>query len=224
MDTYSKGKMVVLYITVGLFWKECKTSKTNHKMGEFTLQCFSISSKFPRILSNRFHKLQYKKAWAAVHGLLHCLFHLAPFESWWFGMFWSKCAYVNRIKTNTTILGCEVVWWKILQRQRECSPVCIELFVLFAWPEAPNPNSLLRGPDTNLRAIVNTSNASSILKHGKSQHSWNQIPLFCWFPCFFTLFPLTSRTSSKCSLFLHIPEQYELWYYFSHTSAIQKRG
>ena len=152
-------------------------------MGEFTLQCFSISSKFTRSLSNHLRKLECKKAWAAFHRLLRCIFHLAPVESWWFGMFWSECVYMNRIKISTTILGCEVVWWKILQRPKECSSVCTELFGVFAWPEAPNSNPLLRGPDTDLKAIVKTSNAGSILKYGKPQHAWSLIPFFCSFAC-----------------------------------------
>lgn len=192
-------------------------------MGEFTLKCFSISSEFTR-LSNHFCKLEYKITWAALHRLLRCIFHLAPVESWWFGMFWAECVYVNRFKINTTVLGCKVVWWKILERPKECSPVCTEPFVVFAWHEAPNSNPLLRGPDTNRKAIVKTSSASCILKYGEPLHSWNLIPLFCSFACFFILFPLSNRTSSKCFSFLRIPAEYELWEYFSHTSAIQKRG
>lgn len=121
-----------------------------------------LNSLYSVSVSAQNNKLEYKNARAAFHKLLCCIFHLAPVESWWFGMFWSECVYMNRIKIHIAILGCEVVWWKLLQRPKEHVPVCMELFVGFARPEAPNSNPLLRAPDTNLKAVVKTSNPSSI--------------------------------------------------------------
>lgn len=135
-----------------------------------------------------------------------------------------SCLNMKRVQILAAVLGCEVVRWPSLPRPKEHWPMCTELFVGFTWPEVPNSTPLLRGPDTNCKSRVKTSSASSILKHGKPQQSWNLISAFCSSDCSFILFPLSSRTTRKCCLILHIPAEYEWGDGFPHTSAIQKRG
>lgn len=170
METYFQGEVVSFSNTDSFFWEECKTSKTNPKMCEFS-----------RSLSHHLHKSEYKKS-------LRCLLLLTvhfPFGSGWFVVFWSAgVCDLNQMQARLRL--CDGKWAGTEGR------LTWTLWGLYL-TQAPDPNPLLGGPDRNPKAVTNTCSVSSILKYGNPQHCWNSDSFLLLISC------VTSAVSSHTS-------------------------